>query len=155
MSKGQRIAVAAVGVVGLLLIATVAMADTAAYDPKAELKDVRVMLAADRIFGFAPMTVNLSGMVKTEDGDLRPVGGGEVVRVVVESPLLRVQNGLDSFVSLVPDMHYESQSLGPVEPSALRKTIEIRSPGRYTFRVQVVAADGGVLSSNEVDVRAF
>jgi len=155
MRKGRKVAGAVVGVVGILLLVTAARADTAAYDLTPDSRDVQLRLAADRMFGFAPMKVNLSGMVQMENGDLRPVDAGQIVRLIVDSPLLSVQQPASARVSLVPDLHYESETPGPREPSALYKSIEIRTPGRYMFRVQIVSPDGTVLSSNQVDVRAF
>jgi hypothetical protein len=158
MTMGRRVAAAVVGLLGIALLASPAPADTAAvYLPQGEDLGGRptdVLLAADRLFGFVPMRVNLSGMVKTEAGDLIPVHAGQKIRLVVESPMLRVRNG-DTVTSLVSEMHYEAVTPGPASPTAFRRAIEIRRPGHYLVRVQVIAPDGDVLSSNEVSVRAL
>jgi len=132
-------------------------ADTAAtYLPPVEGgPDVtRMKLQADRGFGFAPMTVNLSGMLETREGDLKPISGWQDIRLVVESPFLHVQSGVP-VSNVVSDLHYEATMAGPAEPSAFKRALEIRKPGRYIFRVHVINPDGTVLSSNEVTIRAM
>jgi len=158
MRRGTRAATVAVfGIVGLAIMTSGAIADTAAlYLPDQDKTDpgVRVKLSADRMFGFVPMTVNLSGMVQTREGDLMPVNGGQTIRVVVESPLLQVQSS-ENVTAIANDMHYEAVTPGPVSPSAFRRLMEIRRPGHYKFRVQVIAPDGEVIGSNEISVRAL
>ncbi len=158
MNHGRKKVVAAVGFVGISLLAPAALADMALVSLPREVaafaEPVRVKLAADRMYGFAPMMVNLSGMVQTKGGDLIPVNGGQQVRVVVESPLLVAQSS-GIVTQIVSGLHYEAVSDGPVTPSVFRRAFEIRRPGRYTFRVQVISPDGQILSSNEVDVKAL
>jgi hypothetical protein len=157
MTQARKATIAMIGVFGFALLGTAARADTAAmYLPPedAGARQVQVQLVADRMFGFAPMTVNLSGMVRTDDGDLVPMNAGQKVRVVVESPLVRVQSGMN-VDNLMFDLHYESFSAGPATPSPFKRAIEIRRPGNYTFRVQVIDPDGKILSSNDVSVRAL
>jgi len=141
----------------LALVNTNVVADTAAayLPPEQPGPDLaKMQLQADKRFGFAPMTVNLSGMIATKDGNLVPVQGGQDIRLVVESPFLNVQTGVP-VSNLVSDLHYEATSAGPEEPSAFRRVLEIRKPGKYIFRVHVLNPDGTVLSSNEVMVRAL
>jgi len=157
MRNGLKAAVAIVGIVGMAFLASAALADMAATYLPPEGDDghlVKIRLTADRQFGFVPMQVNLSGMAQTQDGDLLPISGGQRIRLVVESPKLTVQSSL-TVTRFMPDMHYEAFSPGPAVPAAFVRAIEIRRPGTYTFRVQVVAPDGAVLSSNDVSVRAL
>jgi len=157
MSMGRRTVVGVLGAVGLSLVAAGAFADTAAlYLPPDEPLGVhsQVMLAADRVFGFAPMMVNLSGMLRQPNGNLLPMNGGQQIRVIVESPFLRVQNS-SSVSPLVSAFHYEAVSPGPASPTAFRRMLEIKRPGTYSFRVQVLAPGGQVLNSNEVSVRVL
>lgn len=140
-----------------VLVTTNLVADTAAayLPPDQQGPDLnRMKLQADKRFGFAPMTVNLSGMIETKSGDLLPVMGGQDIRLVVESPFLNVQSSVP-VSNLVSDIHYEATSAGPDAPSPFRRALEIRKPGKYIFRVHVLNPDGTVLSSNEVMVRAL
>lgn len=157
MSQARKAVVAILGTVGIFLLASGALADTAAlYLPPEDsvAANSQVRLSADKQFGFAPMTVNLSGMLQKDNGDLVPVDGGHQIRVIVESPFLRVQNS-GGVSSLVSDIHYEALTAGPAIPAAFRRALEIRRPGNYSFRVQVIAPDGQVLRSNEVNVKAL
>jgi hypothetical protein len=157
MSVGRRAVVGILVTVSFSLVASGIFADTAAlYLPPDEAPGIhgQVMLAADRSFGFAPMLVSLSGMLRQQNGNLLPMNGGQQIRVIVESPFLRVQNS-SSVSPLMSALHYEAVSPGPSTPSAFRRVLEIRRPGTYSFRVQVVAPDGQVLNSNEVNVRVL
>jgi len=155
MSTKRRWIAALLGLLGGVFVVTGARADIASFTepPSGEGVSARhVILRADRIFGFAPMMVRLSGMLQEPDGNLFPMRAGQRIRVVVESPFLRVQSS-GNFLPLVSDTHYEALSLGPDEPAAFQRSMEIRRPGTYSFRVQVLSPDGEVLNSNEVSVR--
>ncbi|MBI3450343.1 MAG: hypothetical protein HY049_15690 [Acidobacteria bacterium] len=157
MYTKRRWIAALLGLLGGVCFATGVRADIASFTepPQAERITARhVMLRADRIFGFAPMTIRLSGMLQEPDGNLSPMKGGQRVRIVVESPFLRVQSS-GNFLPLVSDTHYEALSVGPDEPTAFQRSMEIRKPGTYSFRVQVLSTNGEVLNSNEVSVKVL
>jgi len=157
MSHGRKALLATVGSATLFLMVSGAVADSAAlYLPPDEATSAQnqVKLSADRLFGFAPMTVNLSGMLEEKDGNLVPMNGGQQIRVIVESPFLRVMSSNNSS-SVLSGLHFESTDAGPVVPSAFHRALEIRRPGTYLFRVQVIAPNGEVVNSNEVSVRAL
>ena len=157
MNQVRKAVVGLLSAVGVFLVGSGAMADTAAlYIPPEEtiVAPSQVKLTADRLYGFAPMIVNLSGMVQTHNGDLVPMNGGQQIRIVVESPFLRVHSGT-SVSSVMNGRHYESLSAGPGMPAAFHRALEIRRAGTYLFRVQVIAPDGEVLNSNEVSVKVL
>jgi hypothetical protein len=157
MRIGRKAVVGLFGAVGISLLASGALADTASLSlpPEETISSMhQVRLVSDKQFGFAPMTVNLSGMLQGDNGDLAPMNGGQQIRVVVESPFMRVQSST-GISPLVSDIHYEAFSAGPATPSPFRRAFEIRRPGTYSFRVQVITPGGEVLSSNEVSVRVM
>jgi len=160
MKRSRWIAPVTFGIALAAVLATTntpAVADTAALQLPPEHREpalTKMKLQADKRFGFAPMTVNLSGMIETRDGNLLPVSGGQDIRLVVESPYLHVQSSVP-VSTLVSDVHYEVTTTGPAEPAMFKRELEIRKPGRYIFRVHVLNPDGSVLSSNEVTVKAL
>jgi hypothetical protein len=149
--------VAVFGMVALALASQGAVADTAArYLPPD--KDIdpakKVRLVADKRHGFAPMTVSLSGMIETKAGSLIPMNGGQTLRLVIEEPFLSVQSSV-TLSGRYSDLHYESSMYGPKRPMPFHREIQLRKPGRYMFRLEVTGADGRLLSSNEVSVKAL
>lgn len=157
--KGFRIVkVAIVGFIGCALLSSAVLAGAAAtYVPPREEEDwtaKTVRLVADKRHGFVPMTVNLTGMMEGEEGALKPLEAGRTVRLVVEAPFLQVQNSQKAS-NYYSDLHYAVESAGPAKPSAFFRELELRKPGSYRFRIQVMDPDGKVLSSNEVNVKAL
>lgn len=146
-----------IGVIAIITLQSLSRADLESI-PSQSIDPVRepaqVSLTADRLVGFVPMKLNLSGTVLTRTGDLLPVSSEQKIRVVVESARVRVHNSM-TITNMMPDYHYETSAPGPAKPGAFRRAIEIRRPGTYTFRVQVIASDGSVLSSNDVSVKAL
>ncbi len=147
-----------IGCIGLLLAGVPrAGADTAAYyePPAADVEPPsRAKLVADRQFGFAPMTVTLAGMLESPAGALLPIDNEQDVVLVVESPFLQISNSSGSR-NIGTDFHYEATASGPVHPAVFLRSIELRRPGRYIFRIQVIDQAGQVLESNEVTIKAM
>lgn len=158
MKPVRFLAVAILGFVGIALTTTSALAGAAAgYIPPTDDTDeqVRMMfLMADKRHGFAPMSVRLSGMMRTDNGNLVPLDGGQTIRLVVVSPFLSVQHSKGE-PHIFADVRYEAITDGPEEPSAFKRVVELRKPGRYVFHVQVVDVDGRIVSSNRVSVKAL
>jgi hypothetical protein len=143
------------GLIAIIAFQSMSNADVETIAPvEAAKMPAQVSLTADRTVGFVPMKLNLSGTVQTKAGDLLPVSSEQRIRVVVESARVRVHNSM-TITNMMPDYHYETSAPGPTSPGAFRRAVEIRRPGTYTFRVQVIAADGSVLSSNDVSVKVL
>ncbi len=155
--RGSAI-VGMIGCIGLLLAGIPrASADTAAYyePPPADVAaPSRAKLVADRQFGFAPMTVTLAGMLESSAGALLPIDNDLDVVLVVESPFIHLSNSSGSRY-IGTDFHYESTTSGPADQAVFIRAIELRRPGRYVFRIQVVDRAGQVLESNEVTIKAM
>lgn len=158
MKSARFLAIAILGFVGIALTTTSALAGAAAgYIPPTDdtHEQARTMfLMADKMHGFAPMSVRLSGMMRTDEGNLIPLDGGQTIRLVVVSPFLSVQHSKGE-PRIFADVRYEAITEGPKEPSAFKRVVELRKPGRYVFHVQVVDDDGTIVSSNRVSVKAL
>jgi hypothetical protein len=157
MRSGRTAVVALAALAGAMLFSSPVVADAAAtyVPPEAPIEKLeRVKLMADKRFGFAPMTVRLSGMVETSGGNLVPVEGGQDIRLVVASPFLNVQQGVP-VTTFATDTQYEAITTGPAEAQPFHRVLQLRKTGKYVFRVQILNPNGSVLSSNEVTVTAL
>jgi hypothetical protein len=155
MGTIKRCTTALLGIAALAVVPL--LADTAAYyqPPDPERVPSRLAkLVADRQFGFAPMTVNLSGMLQSRDGSLFPIESGSNIVLVVESPFLYMKTTTGSN-HIGTDFRQVSSAALPDRDSAFAKAVEIRRPGRYVFRIHVLDQSGVVSYSNEVTVKAF
>lgn len=141
----------------LVLAAYPVTADTAAYEepPQADVaSNLQARLVASHQFGFAPMTVRLSGMMESSRGDLFPIGSNREIILTVESPFLYMQSSSGSY-HIGTDYRMEDTSNGQDGPSIFTRSVDLKRPGRYVFRIHVVDESGAVVASNEVTVKAM
>ncbi|MCI0548626.1 MAG: hypothetical protein L0027_15245 [Candidatus Rokubacteria bacterium] len=157
MSFWKKAVISTIGLASIVVAVPPVTADTAAYyEPPAQPapEPTRARLVADRQFGFAPMTVTLSGMLESGNGMLHPIDESQDVVLVVESPFLHTTNGSGSR-SIGTDFRYEARTSTAADARAFYRAVEIKRPGRYLFRIQVLDGAGQVLQSNEVTIKAM
>lgn len=149
---------ATTALLAVLVLATVPLtADTAAYYEPPDVdgsEPLQARLVASRQFGFAPLTIRLSGMLETRGGDLFPIGSNQDVILTVESPFLYMQSTAGSY-HIGTDYRLETTLDGKATPSVFAQIIALERPGRYVFRIHVVDESGTVVTSNEVTVKAL
>ena len=118
------------------------------------LAPARVNLKASRVVGFAPLSLELTGIVRDANGrEIRPAPGLRS-RLAVESPYFQINNG-KRLTPILPVGTTVEGSGGLQSTDAWVRTLIIRRPGTYTFRWLVEGEDGVERVSNEVQIRVM
>ncbi len=113
----------------------------------------KVQLKTNRLVGLAPMSLEVSAIVRNADKDEILVGLDHRIVLEVESSFFRMTNG--AMKHAVVSTGFAEFEATEQHPDPMKRNLLLQRPGTYTFRWLIEDDQGNRILSDAVQVRVL